>query len=128
MEQGLGAACLAYAQLCCAMQRAREVPGLADATKDGVLALAFWHGLGHALCDALSCWLHRCRGNLSAQSYANVQVCYAMQEADLAMLRSKRRDAGTLVRNSISLLACQARPEQVSVRLHIFRRSVRNLC
>ena len=51
-----------------------------------------------------------------------------MQEADLAMLTSKGRDAGTLVRNSVSLLACQARPERRNVRLQVARRSVRDLC
>ena len=75
--------------------------------KSGVPALAL---LAHA--RSLLRWLHRCRVDLHAACYAHTQVCYAMQEADLAMLTSKHRDAGTLVRNSISLLACQVRPEQ----------------
>ena len=47
-----------------------------------------------------------------------MQVCYVMQEVDLALLLRKGRGLGTLSRNFCSLLAVQARPSCVAVFFH----------
>ena len=44
-----------------------------------------------------------------------VQVCYVMQEVDLALLLRKGRGLGTLSQNFCSLLAVQARPVPASL-------------
>ena len=50
------------------------------------------------------------------------QVCYVMQEVDLALLLRKGRGLGTLSHNFCSLLAVQARPVpallRCTVRIH----------